>query len=73
MKHLKYTCDRCGKRIINGKPCYNDNYAIKSTSALIRLWGINEPRSSQGQRIDLCNDCYEAFIGFLEGGVTDDQ
>ena len=59
-------CDRCGKDIINPMECYRPTYALKNYSAKITLWGVGEPRSSFGQRIDLCPDCYEKFINFLE-------
>ena len=59
---VEVTCDRCGKMI----SLYQD---IKNSSAKITLWGVGEPRSSFGQRIDLCSDCYEEFVSFMEGGV----
>ena len=56
---IEVVCDRCGKEI----PRY---YDIKSVSAKIQLWGIGEYRTSGGQRIDLCEDCYIDFMSFLE-------
>ena len=53
-------CDRCGREI----PRY---YDIKNVSAKIQLWGIGETRTSYGQRIDLCEDCFVDFARFLEG------
>lgn len=61
-------CDRCGKDIVNPKEYYCSTYALKDYSAKITLWGVGEPRSSFGQRIDLCPECYEKFISFLGGG-----
>lgn len=55
------SCDRCGREI--------DSYDIKMSSARIDLWGVGEPRSYTAQRIDLCCECYEGFVGFLEGGT----
>lgn len=66
-------CDRCGKEISNPINGYCPTYALKNYSAKITLWPVGEPRSSFGQRIDLCPDCYEEFVGFMEGGVTDDR
>ena len=56
---IEVVCDRCGKEI----PRY---YDIKNVSAKIQLWGIGEYRTSGGQRIDLCEDCYIDFVSFLE-------
>lgn len=54
-------CDRCGKELtaIN-------NAQISKTSARIDLYPIGEPRTYPSQRIDLCEECYEQFINFLE-------
>lgn len=66
MKRSEIICDRCGKRIVNTKGCYNENYALRDDSARITLWGVGEPRGAAGQRIDLCVECYEKFVNFLE-------
>lgn len=62
-------CDRCGKEIVNPYSCYLPTYAVKNYSAKITLWAVGETRSSGGQRIDLCPECYEKFVTFLEGGA----
>ena len=51
-------CDRCGREICS--------YDIKISSARIDFWGVGVPRSYCGQRIDLCEECYQEFINFLE-------
>ena len=51
-------CDRCGKELTS--------YNLTQVSARIELWGIGERRSGASQRIDLCEDCYNAFITFME-------
>lgn len=61
-------CDRCGKEITNKLGCYNPSYARYRWSAKIQLWAVGETRGNQGQRIDLCEECYEKFVNFLEGG-----
>lgn len=55
------TCDKCGKKLraIN-------NSQISQTSARIDLYAIGRPRTYASQRIDLCEDCYQEFINFLE-------
>ena len=58
----KMTCDRCGAEI----PCWA-NYIITENSARIALWGMGQPRSNDGQRFDLCPECFEQFINWLEG------
>ena len=57
-KKTQVFCDRCGKEI--------SAYDIKISSARIDLWGIGTPRSYPGQRIDLCQECFQQFINFLE-------
>ena len=57
---VEVICDRCGKEIAS--------YDIKISSAKIHLWGVGENRTSPGQRIDLCPECYEEFVRFLDGG-----
>ena len=54
-------CDRCGKELtaIN-------NAQISKTSAKIDLYPIGQPRTYPSQRIDLCEDCFNDFITFLE-------
>ena len=64
-------CDRCGKEIINPMKCYCPTYALKNYSAKITPWPVGEPRSSFGQRLDLCPECYEAFVSFMDGGVQE--
>ncbi len=61
-------CDKCGKEIVNPTGYYHPTYALKNYSAKITLWAVGEPRSSFGQRIDLCPKCYEKFVNFLEEG-----
>ena len=65
------TCDKCGRNIVNDKGCYNENYALRDSSAKITLWGVGEPRSSFGQRIDLCQGCFVSFVNWLESEATE--
>ena len=58
-KKTEIVCDRCGKEI--------NDWDIKRSSARIDLWGLGELRGSPGQRIDLCQSCYEKFVVFLDG------
>lgn len=57
---IETLCDRCGNEISR----YCD---IKNASAKIQLWKVGEARTSQGQRIDLCEDCYIDFLRFMDG------
>jgi protein-arginine kinase activator protein McsA len=61
---VEIICDRCSKEI-------SRYYDIKNVSAKIQLWGVGEYRTSSGQRIDLCEDCYIDFITFLERGTDE--
>lgn len=54
-------CDRCGKELT----AFN-NAQISKTSARIDLYPIGQPRTYPSQRIDLCEECYEQFVNFLE-------
>ena len=58
-KRTEVICDRCGKEI--------NSYDIKISSARIDFWAIGAPRSYPGQRVDLCEGCYEKFVSFMEG------
>ena len=53
-------CDRCGAEIIS--------FNVKYISAKLNLWATGVNRYEPGQRIDLCEDCFNAFIAFMEGG-----
>jgi hypothetical protein len=54
-------CDLCGAEI----PCYN-NFAITENSALINVFGVGTKRTEIPQRIDLCFECYQKFINWLD-------
>lgn len=56
-------CDRCGKEICS--------YDIMISSARIDVWGCGVLRTSHAQRIDLCEECYQDFINFLEMNGAD--
>lgn len=56
-------CDRCGKR----KELLTKNDIIISF-AKIDLWQVGQHRTDAPQRIDLCEECYEKFVNYLEGG-----
>ena len=51
-------CDKCGKEI--------PSFRAKQETAKIQLWGIGVNRYDYGQRIDLCEECFENFINFME-------
>ena len=57
-RRTEILCDRCGKEI--------NAYDIKMSSARVDLWGTGVPRSYPAQRIDLCGECYEQLVCFLE-------
>ena len=60
-------CDLCGAEI----PCFSNNQ-ITENSARIDIFGVGVNRTSASQRIDLCENCYERFIRFLESGFNGD-
>ena len=59
----KILCDRCGKEF-----AFVNNVQLSKQSARIDLYAIGEHRTCPSQRIDLCEDCYQKFINFLEKG-----
>ena len=59
----KILCDRCGKEL-----SFVNNVQLSKQSARIDLYAIGERRTCPSQRIDLCEDCYQEFITFLENG-----
>ena len=67
-RSLKYFCDRCGKEIEN----IINNAQLSEKIARIDLYGIGQLRTSSPQHIDLCEDCYQEFINFLENGNEKD-
>ena len=60
-------CDKCGRDIVNPNKYFSSNHKLFKYSAKITLWGVGVERYQNGQRIDLCEGCYEKFIDFLEG------
>lgn len=68
MMKTEYKCDKCGKDIANPNSCYMPTYAVKDYSARIDFYNIGVSRYTRPQRIDLCSECAEKFINFLEGG-----
>ncbi len=64
MTRNEVMCDRCGKT----KPMRTKNDIIISF-AKIDLWSIGQHRTDAPQRIDFCEECYEKFVNFLEGGA----
>lgn len=62
------TCDRCGAVILDLERCGNQN--VKDAGAKIHYWGVGAPRSYGEQRIDLCIECAEAFVAFLNNENT---
>ena len=63
------TCDRCGSVIVDMNRC--GVQLIKEVSAKIHFWGVGQPRSYSEQRIDLCVECANKFVEFLENAEVD--
>ena len=60
---VRFCCDRCGKDL----PGVN-NRQISDNSARLDVYAIGSNRTGATQRIDLCEDCFERFVDFLEIG-----
>ena len=43
-----------------------NNAQLSQKTARIDLYPVGEARTCPSQRIDLCEDCYQEFINFLE-------
>lgn len=65
MKISEVICDRCGKK--QSLVTKND---IIISFARIALHGVGQGRTTPAQRIDLCEQCYEQFIAFMERGAN---
>lgn len=65
---MSYMCDICGAEILG-----HSAQAISRESALIKLWVPGDYRSGPGQRVDLCLECYEKFINFMESECKDND
>ena len=53
-------CDKCGAEI--------PTWCARDCSAKLQVWGVGLPRYENFQRIDLCEECYDGFVTFLEKG-----
>lgn len=62
-RYTSYTCDICGKEIVR----YSAHAAYQEL-ATIKLWAPGVYRYGGGERFDLCMDCYNRFVSFLESG-----
>ena len=67
-KTMSYICDICGAEIIG-----HSAQAAASESALIKIWTPGEYRAGPGQRMDLCLDCYERFVRFVESEADSNE
>lgn len=61
MRIQKIVCDRCGKEFETV-----NNQQLSEVSARLDLYPIGCRRTCPEQRIDLCEDCYQEFINFME-------
>lgn len=62
-RQVSYICDICGKEIVRPSA-----QAVHQESAQIKLFAPGVYRSGGGERFDLCMDCYNRFVSFLESG-----
>lgn len=67
-RRMSYICDICGTEIKG-----HSAEAISDKSARIKLWAPGEYRAGGGQQIDLCINCYEGFVNFLETGRSESE
>lgn len=64
-KSVSYLCDICGKEIFG-----HSVQAVAGETALIKLWPPGEYRAGPGQRMDMCLECFEQFVNFLDGAKS---
>ena len=55
-------CDRCGKEIED----VINNAQLSQRTARLDLYSLGQSRTCPSQRIDLCEECFQEFINFLE-------
>lgn len=65
-KKTSYICDICGAETTG---CSVN--AVAQKMAMIKLWSPGEHRAGLGQQIDMCLDCYNRFVNFLDGAKMD--
>ena len=67
-------CDRCGREVTE---TYHAQYynALRGGTwrtnikwAKLNIWDPEQQKGLQPSRVDLCCDCYDEFITFMEGG-----
>lgn len=57
-RRIGLVCDKCGAEI--------DAYNQKNQAAKLVLWGVGVNRYTEGQRIDLCEECFAKFLEMYE-------
>lgn len=63
-------CDKCGQPIITKKAVRTVN--VRDFSAKIHFWDVGNPRGEMSAtRIDLCPECAERFVNWLESEVEE--
>lgn len=66
-KYMSYICDICGAEIVG-----HSAHAVAEESARLKLWEPGAYRAAPGQNIDLCLDCFNRFVSFLENVKSED-
>lgn len=70
-KKVDIACDKCGQPISCSGIRTNN---IRDNSALIHIWGVGYYRGvGCEQRLDLCPECYEKFVNWLESESEDNN
>lgn len=57
-RRIELVCDKCGAEI--------DAYNQRNQAAKLVLWGVGVNRYTEGQRIDLCEECFAKFLEMYE-------
>lgn len=67
-KYMSYICDICGTEIVG-----HSAHAVAEESARIKLWPPGAYRAGPGQNIDLCQECFNRFVSFLETAKSESE
>lgn len=66
------TCDRCGREITEKRLseyyncAYGNSHRVNLKWGKLHLWNPDDQKGVQPSCIDLCCDCYNEFVEFLD-------
>ncbi len=61
LKIEKIICNKCGKEIL-----VKQDLAQEDTVSVEKRWGYFSSKDNEVHRFDLCEDCYDEFVGSFQ-------